>query len=124
MIVLTDERLFFFEKSLMGQETVEEFSLKSITSVETQKKMGGERLVVTVSGNRSEIKGMIHGQADEIAREIRKLNTRTDPAATPPAAPTGDDPIAQLEKLTALRDRGIISPEEFKAKKSELMERI
>ena len=73
LIVLTDERLFFFEKSLLGQETVEEFSLKAITSVETQKKMGGERLVVTGSGNRSEIKGMIHGQADEIAREIRKL---------------------------------------------------
>jgi hypothetical protein len=67
---------------------------------------------------------MIHGQADEVAREIRRLNTRPESAATPPAASTGDDPIAQLEKLAALRDRGIISPKEFDAKKSELMGRI
>jgi Bacterial PH domain len=71
--VLTNERLFFFEKSLLGQETVEEFSLTSITSLETGKKMTGERLVVHVSGNRSEIKGMFHGQADEIVRRFRRL---------------------------------------------------
>jgi hypothetical protein len=125
LLVLTNERLFFFEKSLLGQETVQEFSLKSITSVETQKQMTGERLVVTVSGNRSEIRGMIHGQADEIAREIRKLNAQPAMAAPAagPAAPA-DDPLAQLEKLAALRDQGIISPEEFDAKKSELMKRI
>ena len=122
LIVLTNERLFFFEKSLLGQETVEEFSLKSITSLETGKKMTGERLVVHVSGNRNEIKGMIHGQADEIVRQFRKLRAEQEaPVAT--AAPT-DDPIAQLEKLAALRDRGIISAEEFDQKKAELMERI
>jgi len=122
LIVLTNERLFFFEKSLLGQETVEEFSLKSITSLETGKKMTGERLVVHVSGNRNEIKGMIHVQADEIVRQFRKLRAEQEaPVAT--AAPT-DDPIAQLEKLAALRDRGIISAEEFDQKKAELMERI
>lgn len=76
LIVLTNERLFFFEKSLLGQETVEEFSLKSITSLETGKKMTGERLVVHASGNRNEIKGMIHGQADEIVRQFREVAPR------------------------------------------------
>ncbi len=124
LIVLTNERLFFFERSLLGQETVEEFSLKSITSLETGKKMTGERLVVHVSGNRSEIKGMFHGQADEIVREFRKLSAeQTAPPATEQPAPV-DDPLAQLEKLASLRDRGIISAEEFDQKKSELMERI
>lgn len=124
LIVLTNERLFFFEKSLLGQETVEEFALKSITSLETGKKMTGERLVVHVSGNRSEISGLFHGQADEIVRQFRKLTAEQGaPATGAPPAPT-DDPITQLEKLATLRDRGIISAEEFEQKKAELMERI
>ena len=122
LIVLTDERLFFFEKSLLGQETVEEFSLKSITSLETGKKMTGERLVVHVSGNRSEITGMIHGQADEIVRQFRKLRADHEAAAAQPARAIVDDPIAQLEKLASLRERGIISAEEFDRKKAELID--
>jgi PH (Pleckstrin Homology) domain-containing protein/putative oligomerization/nucleic acid binding protein len=122
LIVLTNERLFFFEKSLLGQ-TVEDFSLRAITSLETGK-MTGERLVVHVSGNRSEIKGMFRGQADEIVRQFRTLKTDQEaPAIATPAAPAGD-PLAKLEKLAAPRDSGIISAEEFDQKKAELIERI
>jgi len=124
LIVLSNERLFFFEKSLLGQETVEEFSLKSITSLEIGKKMTGERLVVHVSGNRSEIKGMLHGQADEIVRRFRTLKAEQEAPATVVPAASADNPLAQLEKLATLRDRGIISAEEFDQKKAELMERI
>jgi Bacterial PH domain/Short C-terminal domain len=123
LIVLTNERLFFFEKSLLGQETVEEFSLKSIISLETGKKMTGERLVVHVSGNRNEIKGMIHGQADEIVRQFRKLKAEHEAALTSLPA-RADDPLTQLEKLASMLDRGVISADEFEEKKAELMGRI
>jgi hypothetical protein len=39
-------------------------------------------------------------------------------------APTPSDPYAQLAKLAALRDQGIISPADFEAKKSDLLSRI
>jgi Bacterial PH domain len=70
LLVLTTERLLFFEKSL-GSETVEEFPLSSITSMTVSKKLTGERLVVHSSGNQSEIKGMMHGQADALVRAFR-----------------------------------------------------
>jgi len=124
LVVLTNQRLFFFEKSMLGQETIEEFSLKAITSLETGKKMGGERLVIHASGNSNEIKGMFHGQADEIARQFRRLKSEQEaPLPAAPAQPV-DDPLAQLERLAKLRDQGIISAEEFDQKKAELMERI
>ncbi len=47
------------------------------------------------------------------------------PAAPAPAAPIqsgGADYIAELEKLADLRDRGIITSEEFEAKKKQLLE--
>jgi hypothetical protein len=125
LIALTTERLVFFEKSLLGQETVEEFSLRSITSLETGKKMTGEKLVITVAGNRSEITHLFHGHADEIVRQYRRLTAEpaAPTAATPTAGPS-DDPIAQIQRLAALRDQGIISEADFEQKKAELMQRI
>lgn len=50
------------------------------------------------------------------------------PAPAPPAeaAPTtpADDATATLERLASLRDRGLITSEEYDAKKRELLERI
>jgi hypothetical protein len=45
------------------------------------------------------------------------------PASPPPAAPATGDPsyINELEKLADLRDRGIITDEDFEAKKKELL---
>jgi uncharacterized membrane protein YeaQ/YmgE (transglycosylase-associated protein family) len=46
----------------------------------------------------------------------------TGPAAQLP--PKRGDAIAELEQLGDLRDRGVITPEEFEAKKAELLSRI
>jgi hypothetical protein len=43
------------------------------------------------------------------------------PAGPPPEQP---DPIAQLERLGKLRDAGVISEEEFQAKKADLLDRL
>jgi membrane protein YdbS with pleckstrin-like domain len=45
-------------------------------------------------------------------------------AAGGAAAAAADDPTASLERLAALRDRGLITSEEYDAKKRELLERI
>lgn len=49
------------------------------------------------------------------------------PSATPPAADgsaRGDDPAATLERLGALRDKGLITPEEYETKKQQILERF
>ena len=43
------------------------------------------------------------------------------PAPAAPAADAGDDLIAQLEKLGELRDKGILTDEEFAAQKAKLL---
>ena len=48
----------------------------------------------------------------------REVKTKT-PAAEPAVA--HQDPYEQLKKLTRLKESGIISEEEFQAKKSKLM---
>ena len=122
IVVLTDQRLFFFEKSL-GSESLEEFGLASISSLEVGKKMTGERLVIHASGNNAEITRVMHGQADEIARQFRSLKQR---ASTPPAVSAASEPdvLDQIRQLGELRDAGVLTPEEFESKKAALLERL
>jgi hypothetical protein len=124
IVVLTDERLFFFEKGLLATETLEEFSLKAITSLEVSKKLTGEMLVIHASGNRSEITQLKHGGADEIARAFRALKEREGAVSGPgaPAPAAAPDAYDQLRKLGELRDAGVLTNEEFDAKKAALLE--
>ena len=53
----------------------------------------------------------------------------TAPAVAPVVAPAvsatpAPDPMAALNSLADLRDRGAISPEEYEAKKTELLARM
>jgi hypothetical protein len=45
-------------------------------------------------------------------------------AAPAPAAPAGDDPIEKIRKLEELKNQGILTDEEFAAKKAELLAEI
>jgi len=42
-------------------------------------------------------------------------------APPPEAAPAADDLTAQLEQLAALKDKGILTEEEFEAKKKQIL---
>jgi hypothetical protein len=42
-------------------------------------------------------------------------------AAPPPPAPAEGDYTAELEKLAKLKDEGVITPEDFEAKKKQLL---
>jgi hypothetical protein len=42
-------------------------------------------------------------------------------APPPPAAPAEDDAIAQIEKLGALKEKGLLTEEEFAAQKAKLL---
>jgi hypothetical protein len=75
----------------------------------------------------------VHEVRDDIA--AAEPPPALTPAAAPPVPPAaspsetappspGDQLAATLESLAALRDRGLITPEEYDAKKRELLERM
>jgi hypothetical protein len=50
------------------------------------------------------------------------FSSRTEPAATAPAAaPAEPEYVGELERLSQLRERGILSDEEFEAKKKQIL---
>lgn len=116
IVALTDRRLIFLQKSI-GSENVVEFALASIGAMSLGKKMGGETLTITHSGTSATITTLQHGQGDAIARKFREIKDQL----TAPRAATAVDPIEQIERLAALRDKGILSEEEFQARKTQLL---
>jgi hypothetical protein len=129
LIVMTNERLFFFEKSFNHREKVEEFAIPAITSMAVSKKRTGETLRVQVGLAAAEITNMMHGQGDDIRRAYQHVLDIGRTSAAPPTSPTvlpaaAEDPIGQLERLAALRDQGIVTADEFEHKKAELLGRL
>jgi Short C-terminal domain len=60
--------------------------------------------------------------ADEDAAAYEQQAPPPAAAAPPPAAPAGEpDYMAELQQLAQLRDQGILTPEEFEAKKKQLL---
>jgi hypothetical protein len=68
------------------------------------------------------LSGAIDKMALQLGSKPRRQTIRfsdSDPEYSEPAA---DDTASQLSRLTALRDRGVLSPEEFDAQKSHILD--
>jgi hypothetical protein len=46
------------------------------------------------------------------------------PVPVPASVPDADDPLDKIAKLGELRDRGIVTPEEFEAQKKRLLDEV
>lgn len=124
LVVLTDRRLMFIKDGLMSQ-TVEDFPLEKVSSVQWSAGIALGSLVVFTSGNKAEIKGMNKKDGQQIADAIRaRLSAPHVPVAPTVHASGADDVYESLRKLGQLRDAGVVTPAEFDAKKRELMLRI
>jgi hypothetical protein len=61
------------------------------------------------------------GVREDFAPAGERAPAEAPPAAAPQAAAPEEDYTVQLEKLAELRDKGVITPEDFEAKKKQLL---
>lgn len=128
LVALTDRRMLFVKDGVMSKST-EDFPLEKISSVQWSSGMLLGTMIVFASGNKAEIKSMDKKDGKQLADALRDRispgHAPAQPAAAPAPAPAGGgDVYAQLAKLGELRDAGILTPQEFDAKKGELLGRI
>jgi hypothetical protein len=127
-LIATDRRVVFFAKKLGGFD-LESFPFGNISSFEHGKSMMGHSIAFHASGNRVQVK-WLQPPADfaaflEVVKEAMNAK-HVQAIPTPPSGSerSSDDVFEQLHKLGALRDAGIVTPEEFEAKKAELLGRL
>lgn len=122
-LVLTTERLVFFDQAYKAQR-IEEFNLDAIQSLGVSKRATGETISIAISGRNAEITNIFHGEAEALVAAFREVrNMRNAPPAQPvaAAAPAVADQIRQLAEL---HQAGVLTDDEYSSKKAELLDRM
>jgi hypothetical protein len=84
--------------------------------------LGTMARTTVIAGTASAVSGRVaHSQQQKFAAQDAAQDA--PPAAPPPSAPEPAelDVVAQLKQLAALTEQGILTPEEFAAKKAQLL---
>lgn len=115
VLLACPRRLVFYAKRLTGHD-LESFPYSSISSFESGKKFTGHHFRFAASGNDVTLEWINQGDVEEFAQIMR---ARVGQAAAAPTAVV--DPMEQLRKLAELRDQGVVTEEEFAAKKAQLL---
>ncbi len=123
LVVMTDRRLLFVQDGVMSKST-EDFPYSKVSSVSWNSGMMLGTIVVFASGNKAEIKNVNKDDGKEIVDRLRERLADSPAASSAGPAPAQADVMGQLKQLGELKAAGVLSQEEFDAKKAELLSRL
>lgn len=126
LIAATDRRIIFVEEGMV-RHRLEDFPYNKVSSILTEAGIRSGKLTIFASGNKAEITDVHPKQrASEIGDYVRgRIGTAFAGQAAPsPPVVAPDGPMEQLRKLGELRDAGLVTPEEFEAKKADILARM
>lgn len=120
VFVATEKRLLFFAKKLFGYD-LETVPYKSLSSIEKSKSAMGHTVTIFASGNKAKMKWINAGNIVELTQYVNsKINTENTSTVT---SNKNDIPL-HIQKLSELKNKGILTEEEFSNKKSELLAKM
>jgi hypothetical protein len=104
----------------------EDFQLDKITSVQWDSGPLTGTITIFTAGSKAEIKNVNKDGGKEMADLVRQRLSALKPSAPVDGSggPASTDIPDQIRKLGELRDAGILTPDEFEAKKAELLSRM
>lgn len=120
VLVVTNRRAVFVGKGAFGSRYAEDFPLEKITSIQYATGALAGAITIHASGNRIDIVGVPKALTQPIGEGLR-MRVAARGADKAVGAAAGDDPLDQLRKLSGLHADGIISDEEYAAKKKQLL---
>ncbi len=134
ILVATNKRLIFIDKGLLYGLRVEDFPYDKISSIQYSTGLALGKITIFTSGNKAVIEQIDKGQTKVFAEYVRaRISGTTDHAifqsdkkpesqTTVDASPNNEEDIVELlERLGKLKDQGILTEEEFTAKKKQVL---
>ena len=121
-LYLTNDRIICICKGLgLGTKTTD-FPYSKISSIDFKSSFLKSEITIHVSGNTSEYTVHDKELANQVVKFVReKLGEKNDVSNE---SSDKEDVFSQIEKLSLLKEKGILSEEEFNNKKAELLKRI
>jgi hypothetical protein len=148
-VVLTNRRFIIFRPKLLGRMTFFDCLWRDCKNVHVEENVFGATLAFTgMNGHLETLDYIPKAQARMIYRhsqeqeelafhtrrnmQIEELQARADKTvinqaigvSPQQASPPGDDVVSRMEKLKGLMSNGLISAEEFEAKKQQILDSI
>ena len=112
----------FYYKSLFGKIIKEEFPLNTISSISFHKGvMSGSLHVYAANVGEIIIEPCDNNNAGRIAEAWQLLLTERNLIAADPANEPASDTVIELEKWHSLKEKGIITEEEYNLKKKQIL---
>jgi hypothetical protein len=121
VFLATDKRLVFFAKKMFGYD-MESFPYSNISSFEMSKGLLGHTIAFFASGNHAKMKWIKVGDVNHFVSYVKSQMGKK--ATEQPQVMAGNDIAEQIRKLADLRDKGIVTEEEFQTKKTEMLSRL
>jgi hypothetical protein len=120
-LIATDRRVVFYAKKMTGYD-LESFPYDHISSIDMSKGMTGHSITLYASGNKTHIKWIDKKQdVPGFVSTVRgRMKGGTGDGAAAPAT-SEPDAADQIRRLGQLRDEGLLTEEEFQAKKAQLL---
>lgn len=125
LLAMTNQRLVFYFHGVMSQK-VEDFPYRSISSVQWSGGMLMGTLTVFASGNKAEIKQVPKDQGKALADLLRQRisEAASAPAPAMPAAAPAGDIASRLATLDQLRAAGAITDEEYRDRRTKILDSL
>lgn len=125
LLVLTDRRLLFVKHGRMKQ-TLEDFPLDKVSSVQWSSGLALGKLTIFASGNKAEVDQLQKKDGKDLADHVREViavgSASSDQISTPATSSSGPASVAdELRKLGELRDAGVLTEDEFATQKARLL---
>lgn len=140
-VVCTNKQILMLDREMLGAtKNIKQFYYEDITSMSTDQKTTGLldfaltatfklcNITIYVSGAQEKIQTLFTYEAERVVRvyqeyrrNIKMEERNARQVVVQQSAPVEDDVFAKLEKLSKLKAAGILTEEEFNAKKAELL---
>ena len=112
-ISVTNKRVIFYSKTwLISSNT--NYNFNQITSVTVNKSFGLASITIDAAGDTFKVTHMLSSDAEVIKKKIDEMKYNLENKSE-----TND--LEQLEKLAELKDKGIITEEDFNKKKKDIL---
>lgn len=118
-LVLTPKRVVFYYKKMLGGYQTEDYPLDRISSINFNSGVIAHSIKIHASGNDLKMGWMPKdGSAEDFVKNVKSLmGTKVEPQLTSQPIDVAD----QIKKLAELKDRGILTDDEFAAQKQKLL---
>lgn len=139
-VVCTNKQILMLDREMLGAtKNIKQFYYEDITSMSTDQKTSSVldfaltvafkfcNIIIYVSGAQEKIQNLFTYEAERVVRvyqEYRrsiKQEEKNSRQVIVQQSPPEDDVFAKLEKLNKLKEAGILTEEEFNAKKVDLL---